>query len=1299
MVVVRIKTRPRRRGRGALDPGAARPPARARRADADRVTQSAQLRNRLRNSCGAAFHEVPGKDGLGRDVGGEEGEAGDEGSAREAREVDLEEPDGERQTEEKDEKYGFAERQPPERARLGGEEPAAVDGRDEEEKRVAGEDGHQEDGEARGGGGGHPGRNQEGGSHRERLEEGRAGHEGEDGAEEIARAPDHRLIRRAERPVGDQEAGETDREIVDEGDIEGGERKGDAEEAHDEEEEETGEGRVEEDARENLGVPDDAVGERDSAGERRETVPGEDDGSQLSRGRRPFEHGDAEISPLDGEGIVRAVAHHGREPALFERFDDPPFLFREDTGEDGGLPDGACEGFGIKGGEGGAVDAVLRVADSGFPSHGSDGFEMVARDDTEPDAAALEEVDGGPDAGTELVAEYGDSYERKWCLGGVERCLLRGEGEAEQAFARAGFGRDQSLEPDAIGLRCEAREETFGSASDDDTRLAAGGREAYRAVAAPGREGQGGEKGAVEGSRQAFPQGGDGLRGITGSVEVGGDGVRRAIRFPVGGETEVFRGQVVFAQCPGLVQAEILDAPELLRGVHFLEEDIAPVEVEGSVGKEERHGEDQSLGNQHACEGTDVLDDDDMRGADQEAAPDHEENHREERVTEGPDHDPDRFLDGTFAHRVVSEAFGHAGEVAFPEEGVGAERASAGGHDASGQEAFVRMAGKRSRFTGDQSLVHLEGLGVEQGAVARNLIAGLQFEAVAPEDGFHQHRFFRPVVIDAGDARRRQQFEVLEREPGMDVLRQAERDVDEEHQPEEQSGLGVAENEEQSDHGGDDPVREEEHVAAEDGGEASDPAADGRFHRIGERGKDIPVSAVVYTVRDFSGKLPIRTGMAETVVSYERPTASMTKRHLRSHPPRYAATPTLLPVGMMVFFFVIFDGILMYLAPIVITGAGISESLMGLIIGSSSIAGLAFDFVLCRVIRETHYRRMFLCMLLLGALYPFFLFGGTTIAIYLVAMAVWGFYYDFYNMGTLDFVERTADPERHASNFGSLRAFEGTGYLVAPFLGSLLLLWFHPGWRMLLVLALPLGVSFLIYLFIVFRRVAEKDDYPGVKRKDTLAFFAEMRLWEKIGGVFFPILLLTLTINLVDSAIWTFGPLFSERLGAAGGFSGGAFMTAYALPPLFAGWVVSRATRRFGTKSVALGTVALGSLALFWVGLAAQPFLLLASVFVASLFLAVAWPSINAVYTEYIERRDAYRKETETLQDLFTNVGDTAGPIAGGYMAQYLGFAHAFLALGLVGGAMTATTLFMLRRAGTKDRGGLESGGVRNRAL
>ncbi|MGD0576789.1 MAG: MFS transporter [Candidatus Staskawiczbacteria bacterium] len=403
----------------------------------------------------------------------------------------------------------------------------------------------------------------------------------------------------------------------------------------------------------------------------------------------------------------------------------------------------------------------------------------------------------------------------------------------------------------------------------------------------------------------------------------------------------------------------------------------------------------------------------------------------------------------------------------------------------------------------------------------------------------------------------------------------------------------------------------------------------------------------------------------------------MAIRHLQLRVPKYGLNPKLFFAGMMVFFFVIFDGILMYLSPIVMTNAGISESVMGLIIGSSSIAGMLFDFFLCRFLKKTHFRRIFFLMFILAVAFPVFLFGGTTVAIYLAAMAVWGFYYDFFNIGTIDFVERTGDEKEQVSDFGILSSFQGAGYLLAPFLGSLLLLFFHPGPKMLLMIAVPIAVSFIFYLIIVFNRVAERSDYQGVVRKSPLSFFREMDLWKKVWNILFSILLLTLLLNAVDAAIWTFGPIFSESVGKANGFSGGIFMTAYALPPILVGWIVGKIARRFGDAHTAQWVIAIGSVILMFIGFVSSPIFLIALIFAVSVFFSIGWPSIGAVYTEYIEKNASHRKEIETLQDLFTNFGDTSGPIAGGYMAQYLGFAHSFVALGFLG-AIVAILLFII---------------------
>ena len=387
-------------------------------------------------------------------------------------------------------------------------------------------------------------------------------------------------------------------------------------------------------------------------------------------------------------------------------------------------------------------------------------------------------------------------------------------------------------------------------------------------------------------------------------------------------------------------------------------------------------------------------------------------------------------------------------------------------------------------------------------------------------------------------------------------------------------------------------------------------------------------------------------------------------RHLNKHINTYGVDKNLFTAAFMVLFFVIFDGIGMYLAPIVMQNHGVAIGQIGLIIGLSSVAGMLFDIVLGRLIENNTYKTIFLFMLLIAAIYPFFLFGSNTITMYLIAMAIWGLYYNLYNIGALDFVGDIENKDKHTSSFGVLKVFDGLGYLIAPFLASIFLIYLSLkdiSYYMLMIL-IPAFIFYFILCKMKHPLVINKTN-----TKNLYSILTEVKIWDKIGHILLPILLLTLTINLVDSAIWTIGPIFSESLHLKNNFSGGAFMLAYTLPPLLVGWIVGRFVARYGKKKVALYALLLGSILVTFVGLVTNPLLAIAIIFGTSFCFALAWPSINAAYADDIAAKTEHSKELENVEDLFTNIGDTLGPILGGYAAQFLTVSHAFIAIGIFG--------------------------------
>ena len=105
---------------------------------------------------------------------------------------------------------------------------------------------------------------------------------------------------------------------------------------------------------------------------------------------------------------------------------------------------------------------------------------------------------------------------------------------------------------------------------------------------------------------------------------------------------------------------------------------------------------------------------------------------------------------------------------------------------------------------------------------------------------------------------------------------------------------------------------------------------------------------------------------------------------------------------------------------------------------------------------------------------PFFLFGATTITLYLIAMAVWGLYYNLYNMGTIDYVEHTTASDQYATSFGVLKVFDGLGNLIAPFLGSLLLIVASTNSKMLPWALAILVPAFIFYIIIYLSREVDR---------------------------------------------------------------------------------------------------------------------------------------------------------------------------------------------------------------------------------
>jgi len=382
----------------------------------------------------------------------------------------------------------------------------------------------------------------------------------------------------------------------------------------------------------------------------------------------------------------------------------------------------------------------------------------------------------------------------------------------------------------------------------------------------------------------------------------------------------------------------------------------------------------------------------------------------------------------------------------------------------------------------------------------------------------------------------------------------------------------------------------------------------------------------------------------------------------------------------MLFFWTLFDGTVSYITPLKISQAGFSDTLLGLIIGFSSIAGGTFDFLLSKFLTNTHFRRVYLLMFAVCFIYPLILWQAKEVWLFLIAMALWGLYYDLDNFASYDFVGRKFSEEEHSSSFGLMSIFKELGYTISPLIAG-----FALGaaaivdWKPILLMFVFLTISFSFYVLLKNITAKATHDYMEKVTYKPLNFLREISVWKKVGSILLPPLVIIMFYNVFDSFFWTLGPLLAESFKQLHPFNG-LFLTAYTLPFLITGFLVGMVTKKLGKKRTAFLGFLVGSLTLSLFYFLHSPLFILGDILVASFFVGFTIPAINGAFADYISESSAVEREIEALSDFFTNAGYVVGPILAGFLADRVGGAVTFSILGIIGAVVAVILLIVTPR-------------------
>lgn len=394
-------------------------------------------------------------------------------------------------------------------------------------------------------------------------------------------------------------------------------------------------------------------------------------------------------------------------------------------------------------------------------------------------------------------------------------------------------------------------------------------------------------------------------------------------------------------------------------------------------------------------------------------------------------------------------------------------------------------------------------------------------------------------------------------------------------------------------------------------------------------------------------------------------------------------TSPIILFSMMIFFWGLFDAILTYATPIIMEESGMSLSMIGIIIGTSSITGAIFDYIFCRIFKNHEYRFVFMMMFCLCFIYPLLLMTSKTIWLFIIAMGIWGIYFDLSRFGTFNFVGRHTIKEHHVATFGAIQMILSMANVIGPLIAGYMII-NYVSIKVYLTSWLFIGFSFLFFLALVFSvKNIRKNDPERRNISHVRSSLLEIKIWKKLVKSMNPALFITFFIVFIEAYFWTLSPIFVEE--ANFGWYGGLFLTAFITPSLFMGIFVEKVTKRFGTKRTAVIGIMISSLILIPFFLLNNPILSIIFVFLSSCFTSLSLPAINASYADKISQSPQYESEIESLDDFLHNIGYIIGPISAGFLADKLDIPIVFSLLGGLGVLLTVILLIFLPKNDYKD--------------
>lgn len=377
--------------------------------------------------------------------------------------------------------------------------------------------------------------------------------------------------------------------------------------------------------------------------------------------------------------------------------------------------------------------------------------------------------------------------------------------------------------------------------------------------------------------------------------------------------------------------------------------------------------------------------------------------------------------------------------------------------------------------------------------------------------------------------------------------------------------------------------------------------------------------------------------------------------------------------SIVVFLIKLADALVSFWAPELIQSSFNSSFMTGLVISFQSIVGFSADLIFPKLLKKAKVKRLIILAIFMSGLTSICLYISSLrpwTIFFLIAMAIWGIYYELSSFGSYQFIDNTVPRDTRSAAWGILGVFMNLAYLLGP----LIAVW------LLLSGSLPILVFILVLLFSAFTLFSFRNrmqDTPLEPDINDIKPGEEIGYWQTLFKSTWPIILITLLTGFIDSTFWTTGVVWTTKLIQENPL-GSLFIPFYQLPPLFMGLLVAKWGIYKGKKRLALKFLIIAGFFLASLYISNSVFWFLAAVLASSIALSITYPLLEGVYSDIIQRLGKEKKHMIGLTSSTVNISYIVWPPIAGLIAANAGEKMTFVYIGVLTVVVSLVLLFII---------------------